>query len=66
MTQLPDGYEEPELERYVPPPPPATDAVPEYESEEESNSQILDAAPEEDSQDPRCWEDECVRVLAFS
>jgi len=66
MTQLPDGYDMPELERYAPPPPPATAAVPEYESEEESNSQILDAAPEEDSQDPRCWEEECVRVLAFS
>jgi hypothetical protein len=66
MTQLPEGYDMQELERYVPPPP-ATAPVPEPESEEESNSLILDAEPEEESQYTSYQEEEyACQVTAFS
>ena len=41
----------PVLARYVPPPPPAKAAVPAYESEEESDSMVLEHDAEEPADD---------------
>ena len=50
-TQLQEGEVMPVLARYVPPPPPAKAAVPAYESEEESDSMVLEHDAEEPADD---------------